>query len=731
MNTDILDQKGFVSILVSILMLTFGTQSISYAQAANPTITASVEEPLTETTLHGSTITLTLTGRRFVDWWEWDRDTVSVSGIDGVTFDNFHDLDRVSDTEATIQLEFSGNIDTDAVLTFTVGAGAIAGYNGNALTTTLRVTAVEESLDASTEFPLTEATLDGSTITLTLSGRRFAGWSDIEDAVSVSGIEGVTIGWRDQDVVVRDLQGGGVVKTVVGVSETEGTMVLGFEGNIDTDATLTLTVGPDAIVGGYDKAFTFQFPVTAEEESLEASTAAPLTEANLNESTITLTLIGRQFADGFADGWTRKDAVFVSGIDEVTLWGGIWDVERVSDTEIAVKLEFDGTDFDTDATLTFTVAARVANYGQDLTAQVPVTAIQQSNATVSITPSPVVSPNVGEQLTFNLNIAGGENVAGYQATVLYDNTALRLMDATKGDYLPADAFFLPDWSHYRYAADETYGYTYVEVRLTANTLAEAAKGDGTLTTLTFEVLDFKPSTVPLSQIYLVDADGKRWEATTVGAEVTIPPEPAEAIFGDINRDGIVNIQDLAIVGARLGQRGQNSADVNKDGLVDVVDIVLVAGAFDAVAAAPALYSQVLAMITAAEVQDWFSQAQQLTRTDPAYLRGITVLEQLLKTLTPKKTTLLPNYPNPFNPETWIPYHLSDDTDVRISIYDTKGVLVRRLDFGHQIAGYYTDRTKAAYWDGKNALGESVASGLYFYTLTAGDFTATRKMLIRK
>ena len=94
-------------------------------------------------------------------------------------------------------------------------------------------------------------------------------------------------------------------------------------------------------------------------------------------------------------------------------------------------------------------------------------------------------------------------------------------------------------------------------------------------------------------------------------------------------------------------------------------------------------------------------------------------------------TLLANYPNPFNPETWIPYQLSTSADVSVSIYAVDGRLVRRLDLGHQVAGVYRSRSRAAYWDGRNEFGERVASGLYFYTLTAGDFTATRKMLIRK
>ena len=806
MNTYILNPKDFVFMLVSILMVTFGTQSISYAQEANPIITASVQQPLTEVTLGGSVVTLTLSGGTYDQSFFIIENAVTISGIAGVTVRGFFGIERVSDTEVTIELEFTGNIDTDTPLTFTIGAEAIAGYNGQALTAQLTVTAMEESLEASTEAPLTEATLHRSVITLTLTGRPFVDDSwDIAAAVSFSGIDGVIVrkwdvervsdtvvtvtltfsgnidedtplilsvgpdaivGGYDKDftfqfpvtageesleasteaplteatlhrsVITLTLTGrpfvddswdiaaavsfsgieGVTVKRYSGVdrvSDTEVTIELDFNGNIDTDATLTLIVGPDAIVGGYDKDFTFQFPVTAVEESLVISTEFPLTEANLDGSIITLTLTGWRLADNYQN---IRDALSVSGIDGVTIdrYGSF----PLSDTVLRIRLTFSGN-MDTDATLTLTIGAdAIARANQGATKKFPVTAIQKSNATVSISPASVPSPAVGEQLTFNLNIAGGENVAGYQATVVYDPTALYPVDITNGDYLPANPFFLSQ-NYYR------------EERLTASTLAEAANGNGTLATLTFEVQDFKPSTVTLSEVYLVDADGKRWEATTVGAEVTIPPEPAEAIFGDINRDGVVNIQDLAIVNARFGQTGENSADLNADGLVDIVDLVLVAGAFNEGAAAPALNPHVWERLTTGDVQGWLSQAQQLTRTDPAYLRGMTVLEQLLKTLTPKKSALLPNYPNPFNPETWIPYHLSNDADVYISIYDTKGVLVRRLDFGHQIAGYYIDRTKAAYWDGKNELGERVASGVYFYHLFAGDYSATRKMLILK
>ena len=137
------------------------------------------------------------------------------------------------------------------------------------------------------------------------------------------------------------------------------------------------------------------------------------------------------------------------------------------------------------------------------------------------------------------------------------------------------------------------------------------------------------------------------------------------------------------------------------------------------------------MLTAADVQQWLFQAQQLNLTDPVSQRGIRFLEQLVMALTPKETALLPNYPNPFNPETWIPYQLAEAAEVTLTLYAVDGTVVRTLELGHQPVGVYEDRHRAARWDGTNELGESVASGVYFYALTAGEFKATRKMLIRE
>ena len=205
----------------------------------------------------------------------------------------------------------------------------------------------------------------------------------------------------------------------------------------------------------------------------------------------------------------------------------------------------------------------------------------------------------------------------------------------------------------------------------------------------------------------------------------------EVIVGDVNGDGIVNILDLVFVGSRFGQTGENAADVNGDKEVNIADLVLVAGALGGAAAAPSLDLQSYELFTATDVNQWLSQAQGLTLTDATSQRGILFLERLLSVLLPKETALLTNYPNPFNPETWIPYQLANPADVTVRIHAIDGTLVRTLSLGHKTVGVYQNRSRAAYWDGKNTVGESVASGIYFYTLTAGDFTATRKMLIRK
>ena len=341
-------------------------------------------------------------------------------------------------------------------------------------------------------------------------------------------------------------------------------------------------------------------------------------------------------------------------------------------------------------------------------------------AILSVSPTSTQSLDIGEQLTVSLKIVGGENVTGYQATVVFDPTALIYFSSANGEYLSDGAFFAaPD-------VGENY------VTLAAAALAGESNSDGVLATITFQVVDTKASGLFLSQASLVDPDGERLcphiENSRVQDGIVIEPI---YLTEDINDDGVVNIQDMVLVSSNFGKRGENKADVNGDDVVDIVDLVKVAAAFGNAAAAPSMHPQTLLTLTAADVQSWLIQAQGLTLTDATLQRGILFLQHLLAVLTPKETILLPNYPNPFNPETWIPYQLANPSDVQIVIYDTRGIIIRRLALGYQAEGYYTTRSRAAYWDGRNDSGERVATGVYFYRLQADGMSVLRKMVILK
>ena len=210
--------------------------------------------------------------------------------------------------------------------------------------------------------------------------------------------------------------------------------------------------------------------------------------------------------------------------------------------------------------------------------------------------------------------------------------------------------------------------------------------------------------------------------------------------GDVNHDGVVSILDLTFVGSNLGRTGQHDADINGDGVVDILDLVKVAAVFSEtiIPTAPIAFLSPdkgkrgnLSNLNRDIIQGWVDMAHAADDGSLTFRRGTAFLEQLLAVLPPQETVLLSNYPNPFNPETWIPYRLAKDADVTFTIYDTKGVVIRQFDLGHQLAGDYTDRARAAYWDGTSDIGELVASGVYFYSLSAGNYSATRKMLILK
>lgn len=266
-----------------------------------------------------------------------------------------------------------------------------------------------------------------------------------------------------------------------------------------------------------------------------------------------------------------------------------------------------------------------------------------------------------------------------------------------------------------------------------------ANGTGELVSICFRVKEFAEESLGLHNLQLSDSVGNRIEFTTIVHPVVVTHQFAPE---DVNRDTIVNTKDLMIIAANLGLAKPINprADVNNDGIVNALDLVIVAQhIMDRAPAvevreqnmlAPPLHGNV-AVLNPETIQAWIDFARVADDGSIVYDLAISNLERLLVSQMPTETKLLLNYPNPFNPETWIPYQLAEATEVTISIYTVNGMPIRTLALGHQAAGVYQSKSQAAYWDGRNELGERVASGVYFYTLTAGDFSATGKMLVRK
>ena len=781
-DTDITFELEFNGNLDTNATLTFTVEADAIAEYDGPaliahitvnggqeSVLASTETPLTETILNGSIVTLTLNGAIYERSTFDLRDAVEVSGIDGVTF-HWFDLDRVSDTELTVELTFRGNIDTDATLTFTVGADAIAEYDDPALIAQMTVTGGKESVAAATEAPLAEATLDGSVVTLTLSGRTYErSYFRIRDAVEVSGIEGVTIGTFGVDRI----------------SDTVITVELTFNGDFDTDATLTFTVGADALLRYNGPALTAQVPVTGGQESIVASIDVPLTEATLDESVVTLTLTGRRFTDR---RWDIERALTITGIDGVT----VDDVDRISGTEVTVELAFNG-DFDADATLTLNVGVdAIDGYkGTPLTAQLPVTGGHES--IVASTEAPLTEATLdGSVVTLTLS---GRNYVSYRWDISSALTLTGIDGVTKDDVrrisdteATVELAFNGDFDAdttltLNIGADAIAGYNGPELTaqlpvtgghesIVASTEAPLTEAtlDGNVVTLTLSGRKYARSNFDIRDAVTVsgiegvtipwhEPDRKSDTEITVELEFNGDFDTDATLIFNVGVDAIDGYKGPTLTAQLPVTGGQESivasteaplTEATLDGSVvtltlsgrkyarsnfDIRDAVTVSG-IEGVTIPwhePDRKSDTEITVEL-EFDGDINTDSTLTFTIGADAiagyNGSALTAQITVTAI-RENALLANFPNPFNPETWIPYDLAKDAEVTLHIYTVNGQVVRTLALGHQSAGLYQTRSRAAYWDGKNEFGESIASGVYFYTLTADDFSATRKMLIRK
>ncbi|MDE0484047.1 MAG: DUF4955 domain-containing protein [Candidatus Poribacteria bacterium] len=333
----------------------------------------------------------------------------------------------------------------------------------------------------------------------------------------------------------------------------------------------------------------------------------------------------------------------------------------------------------------------------------------------------------GDTFTFDIYAENVTDLSEWQFDIAFDPLLLKAIEVRKGYFLESAGGVT---SFQEGTIDNQSGKIigFSESEPNGNSVS----GTGLLLSVAFTAKTGGETQLTLNNFQFNASGGQAISAGPLKVSLVLKGK----LIWDVNEDDWVNILDLVLIAQNLGKpvSVDSLADVNDDGIVNILDLVLVAqhlGKSTAAAGPSAVAIEGLEGVDPATVQGWIEQASAEDDGSLAFRQGIANLERLLASLIPKDTVLLPNYPNPFNPETWIPYQLSESAEVTLRIYAVNGALVRTLTLGLKPVGMYQSRSRAAHWDGKNSVGESVASGVYFYTLTAGEFKSTRKMLIRK
>ena len=338
---------------------------------------------------------------------------------------------------------------------------------------------------------------------------------------------------------------------------------------------------------------------------------------------------------------------------------------------------------------------------------------------------------IEDTFTLELRVENMENLGGWQADLVFNPAVLNAVEVNEGDFLQeSDEQTYFDAGTIQNSKGKITGLKAVKLS------GDGVDGNGLLCAVTFTVVGTGECRLTLENFEAGSARGN--------PVPSIPPELRIAVEGDettipawdVNMDGQTDFNDLLLVTTAiiLEQTPADNprADVNGDGVINQADAEIITEHLGEPNASAAPQNVVLPTgVTHNIVAQTLDILLTIDNTTPGILQSIAILENILATFVPEVTALLPNYPNPFNPETWIPYHLAKPATVTLTIYGANGTVVRTLALGYQPAGIYQPRSRAVYWDGKNDVGEPVASGVYFITLTANNFTTTRKMLLMK
>ena len=697
-------------------------------ERATPTLTASTAAPLTEATLDGSVVTLTLSDGTYVRSISDIRDAVLIYGIRGVSVDR---ISRVSDTKITVTLKFDGtDFDTDATLTCLVRANAIADYN-KALASRISVTATTESEEQPEQPTVVDRTTfesstpaDYTEVTLSKTGEVWGGPTQFTDDSDVGTVAFMVLGklkgcsFADAEVArsskvyikTQDLgQLDFASETVCGKTTSSYSSWQGFR--ITHLRFFDESTTPNIIDAVYNPA-TGQIEIVTRHLTFTASTAAPLTETTLHRSTVTLSLGGTYTYA--SSGSQISNAVTVAGVQVVL----VDRITRVSDTKITVTLNFKGN-MDTDATLTFTVEAEaIANYnGAPLTAQIPV---------IDTIPYTRFS-----MFDFNTLKAAGNT---FPSALWSDGTTMWVAD---------------------YYDEKIYAYNLsTKAREPAkdfNTLKAARNdkpfglwSDGTTMWVTDRFDD---------KLYAYNLSTKaRDRAKDFNTLKATENNHSKSLWSDGTTMWVTDSVDEKIYAYNLSTKAREPAkDFNTlkaagnngpEGLwsngstmwvTDDRDDKIYAYNLSTKAREPAKDFNTLKAAGNNRPYDLWSNGSIMWVIDtsdekiyayamPARAKPVAISREMIG--RPEETQLQQNAPNPFNSQTVISYFLLEPGPARLEVFSAIGQRVAVLRQGPQQAGYHR-----LHWDGRDRAGHPLASGLYLYRLVTDEGILTRKLTL--